>query len=130
MSPRGHSSWMPLQEIQSREEKDPDQIDEMPEQSRVLDSVGEPHRIRLPELRAGTPEIRVHHHPAEDVETVQSSQGEIDGEEIVGAGQFPCMEMVAVFEVLDDEEDEPKQDRPPHVEPKGPEAVAHQRCPG
>src|SRR5258706_14225006 len=37
----------------------------MPEEPRVLDPVGEPYRIRLPELGAGTPEIRVHRHPAQ-----------------------------------------------------------------
>src|SRR6185503_8036632 len=89
-----------LQKIQSRKEEDPDQIDEMPEKAGVLDPVGEPHRIRLPELRAGTPEIGIHRHPADHVEPVQPRQGEIDGEEVVVAGQFPQTEMVAVFEVL------------------------------
>ena len=119
-----------LQKIQRREEEDPDQIHEMPEEARVLDPVGEPHRIRLPELRAGAPEIGVHHHPAEHVEHVQAGQRVVDGEEVVGAGKFPQVEMVAVFEVLDHEEDEPEQDRRPHVDPKGPEAAAHQRRPG
>src|SRR5258705_12053751 len=115
-----------LQKIQRREEKDPDQIHEMPEEPRVLDPVGEPYRIRLPELGAGTPEIRVHRHPAQHVEPVQSGQGVVDGEEVVGAGKGALVEMGAVFEVFDDQEGEPKQDRPTHVEPKGPEAAAHQ----
>src|SRR5713101_3460724 len=109
-----------LQKVEGREEEDPDQIHEMPEEARVLDPVGEPLRIRLPELRAGTPEIRVHGHPAKHVKPVQSGQGEIDSEKVVGAGYGPLVEMGAVFEVLDDEEGEPKQDRPPHVDPEGP----------
>src|SRR5687767_11343425 len=86
-----------LQKIQGREKEDPDQIHEMPEEARVLDAVGEPDWIRLPELRAGTPEIGVHHHTAEHVEHVQASQGVVDGEEVVGARIFPQPEMVAVF---------------------------------
>ena len=61
-----------LQKIQGREEEDPDQIHEMPEEARVLDPIGEPHGIRLPELRARTPEIGVYHHPAKHVEHVQT----------------------------------------------------------
>src|SRR5258705_2926458 len=95
-----------LQEIEGREEEDPDQIHEMPEEARVLDPVGEPLRIRLPQLRAGTPEIRAHHHPAKHVEPVQSGQVEIDGEEVIGARYGPLVEMGAIFEVLDDDEDE------------------------
>src|SRR4026209_549201 len=113
-----------LQKIQGREEEDPDQIDEMPEETRVLDPVGEPDRIRLPELRARAPEIGVHHHPAEHMEHVQSGQGVVDGEEVAAAGKFPQAEMVTVFEVLDHEEDKPEQDRRSHVESKGPEAAA------
>src|SRR5688572_4798831 len=90
-----------LQKIQGREKEDPDQVDEMPEEARVLDPVGEPHRVRLPELRAGAPEIGVHHHPAEHVEHVQAGQGVVEGEEVIGAGVFPQLEMVAVFEILD-----------------------------
>src|SRR4029450_4714921 len=92
-----------LQKIQGRKEENPDQIDEVPEEARVLDPVGEPRRIRLPELRTGTPEIRVHYHPAEHVETVQTGQGVVDGEEVVSVRQRAFVEIGAVFEVLDDE---------------------------
>src|SRR5215470_17368107 len=95
-----------LQKIEGREQKDPDQIDEMPEEASVLDPVGEPRRIFLPELRTGTPEIRVHRHSPKHVEPVQAGQGEVDGEEVVGAGQRAFVEMGAVFKVLDDEEGE------------------------
>src|SRR6266699_3546778 len=96
-----------LQKIQSREQEDPDQIHEMPEEARVLDPVDEPLRVRLPELRAGAPEIGVHTHPAEHVEHVQAGQGEVEGEEVTGAGKSPLLEMGTVFEVLHDEKDEP-----------------------
>src|SRR4029450_10892742 len=89
-----------LQKIQGREKEDPDQIHEMPEETRVLDPVGEPHRIRLPELRAGAPEICVHAHPADDVQHVQPGQREVDGEEVIRAGKEPVVKLVAVFEVL------------------------------
>ena len=45
-------------------------------------------------------------------------------------GKRPCVELVAVLEVLDHEEDEPEEDRPPHVDPERPEVAAHQRRPG
>src|SRR5687768_16257663 len=106
-----------LQKIQDREEEDPDQIHEMPEEARVLDPVGEPCRVRLVELRARAPEIGVHRHPAQHMEHVQAGQGEIDGEKVVGAGIEMVFELRAVFEVLDHEEHEPEQDRQPHVEP-------------
>ncbi len=102
----------------------------MPEEAGVLDPVGEPFRVCLPELRPGAPEIGVHRHPADYVEHVQAGQGEVDGEKVVGAGKEPALELVAVFEVLDHEEDAPEQDRRPHVDPKGAEAAAHQRRPG
>src|SRR3954471_11059036 len=88
-----------LEQIQRREEKDPDQIHEVPEQARVLDSVGEPLRVRVPLLRAGPQEVRVHAHPAEHVEHVEAGQGEVDGQEVVRAGKEPELELVAVFEV-------------------------------
>src|SRR6476660_10312068 len=88
-----------LQEIEGREQEDPDQIHEMPEEARVLDAIGKPLRVRLPELRAGPQEVGVHAHPAEHVEHVQARQGEIDGEEVVGAGKEPGLELVAVFEI-------------------------------
>src|SRR5438093_9103832 len=100
-----------LQKIEGREQEDPDQIHEMAEEARVLDAIGEPLRVRLPELRAGPQEVGVDTHPAEHVEHVQAGQGEVEGEEIVGAGKEPGLELVAVLEVLDHEEHESEQDR-------------------
>src|SRR5260370_29460415 len=88
-----------LQKVEGREEEDPDQSHEMPEKARVLDPVDEPLGVRLPELRAGTPEIGIHRHPADHVEHVQAGQGEIDREKVVGARKEPVLEFVAVFEV-------------------------------
>src|SRR3982751_1366562 len=85
-----------LQKVKGREQEDPDQIHEMPEESRMFNPVGEPFRVRLPELRPGSPEIRVHGHPADDVEHVQPGQREIDGEKVVRAGKQPELELVAV----------------------------------
>src|SRR4029453_16940565 len=84
-----------LQKIQSREQEDPDQVDEVPEEARVLDAVGEPRRIRLPELRARTPEVGVHHHAADHVQHVQPGQREVDREEVVGARKQVIVELVA-----------------------------------
>src|SRR5215212_5033117 len=89
-----------LQQVKGWEQEDPDQIDEVPEQARVLDPVREPLRVRLPELGARSPEIGVHRQPGEDVKHVQPGQGEIQGEEVVGAGKESELELVAVFEVL------------------------------
>src|SRR5207342_325304 len=108
-----------LQKVESREQEDPDQIHEVPEEARVLDPVGEPLWIRLPELRAWPPEIGVHHHPAKHVQHVQAGQREIDGEEVVGAWEEPGLELVAVLEVLDDQKHTPEKDRAPHVHPEG-----------
>src|SRR6185436_8276367 len=118
-----------LQKIQSREEKDPDQVDKMPEEARMLNPIDEPLRVRLIELRAGTPEIRVHRHPTDDVKHVQTGEREIDREEVAGARKQPGLELVAVFEILDDEENAAEQDRRSHVEAIGPETVPHQRRP-
>src|SRR3954465_2990343 len=107
-----------LQKVKGREEKDPDQIHEMPEESRMFNPVREPLRVGLPELRPGSPEIRVHGHPANDMHTVQPSQREIDREKVVGAGKEPEFELVAVFEILDHQEDAPEQNRRPHIHPK------------
>src|SRR6187200_1223909 len=93
-----------LQKIEGREQEDPDQIHEMPEEPRVLDPIGEPLRVCLPLLRARTPEVSVHRHPAGHVEHVQAGQGEVDGEEVVGAGVEMVLELRAVFEELDHEE--------------------------
>src|SRR5262245_8502983 len=103
MSSRGHSSWMPyrrcrvtkdaaLQKIERRKEENPNQIDKVPEEPGVLDSVGEPHRIRLPQLGARTPEIRIHHHSAEHVKPMQAGQCVVDGEEVVGVRQRAFVE--------------------------------------
>src|SRR3954471_8510665 len=94
-----------LQKVKGREQEDPDQIHEVPEEPRMLDPVREPLRVRLPELRPGSPEVRVHRHPADDVQHVQPGEREVDGEKVVGAGKEPELELVAVFEVLDHEED-------------------------
>src|SRR4029078_12163857 len=75
-----------LQKIQGREQEDPDKIHEMPEESRVLHPVGEPHRVRLVELRSGAQEIGVHRHAADHVQHVQACEGEISGEEDVSPG--------------------------------------------
>src|SRR5262245_23712087 len=99
-----------LKEIQGREKEDPYQIDEVPEEARVLDPVGEPHRIRLPQLRARTPEVGIDQHPADHVKPVQSGQREIDGEKVVGTGEEVMFELGGVFEVLHDEEDQSEQD--------------------
>src|SRR5262245_50169734 len=100
-----------LQKIQGRKQEDTDQIDEVPEQPGVLHPVGEPRRVGLPQLRARTQEIGVHRHPAHHVQHVQPGQREVDGQEVVGAGKQVVVELVAVFEILDDEEHAPEQDR-------------------
>src|SRR6187551_3330518 len=111
-----------LQEIECREQEDPDQIHEMPEEPRVLDAIGKPLRVRLPERRAGPQEVGVHTHAAEHMEHVQARQGEVEGEEVAVAWELARAEMVTVFEVLDHEENGPEEDRDPHVDPEGPEA--------
>src|SRR4026209_650167 len=99
-----------LQKIKGREQEDPDQIHEMPEETRVLDPIGKPLRVGLPQLRARTPEIRVHCHATHHMEHVQPRQREVNGEEVVGAREKMVVELVAVLEILDDEKDPAEQD--------------------
>src|SRR5262245_62012259 len=107
------SAWLPmvcallrLQQVENREEEDPDQIDEVPEEARVLDPVGEVLGIGLPELGARSPEVGVHSHAADHVQTVQAGEREVDRQERALARHQALVELVRVLEVLDEQEAE------------------------
>ena len=119
-----------LEDEEAQEQEDPDDIDEVPEQTRVLDPVGEPALVLVPQLGAGAPEIGVDDHPADHVEGVEPGHREVDRQEGVGRGVQVVVQLGRVLEVLDDQEDQAEQHRQPHVQPERSEAVAHQRGPG
>src|SRR5262249_28367581 len=74
-------------------------------------------------------EIRVHRHTPHHVEHVQAGQREVEREEVARAREQPVFELVAVFEILHDEEDAAKQDRGRLIDPKRAETVALERRP-
>ena len=67
-----------LQQIQNREKKDPDEIDEVPEKTGDLDAVGETFRFRAPHLCACPPQERDHERSAENVQGVQGGEGKVN----------------------------------------------------
>ena len=67
------------------------------------------HTGRLPQRRAGAPGIGVHHHAAEDVEHVQAGQGVVEGKKLLVLRYSPDVEVMAVFEILHDKEDQPER---------------------
>ena len=107
----------PSDQVEQREEEDPDQVDEVPVQRAQLDRHVVVGRVLALASRAVShPEQ--HRHADDDVERVQAGGQEVDGEEEVGArilrqlrgrvnhlpGQRADVELVRVLEVLDDEE--------------------------
>src|SRR6516225_6310640 len=70
-----------LQQIQHGEKEDPDQIDEVPVEPRVLDAVRELIRIGLPQLGAWSEEVQHDDHAAYDVEPVKPGHREVDRQE-------------------------------------------------
>ena len=91
-----------------KEEEDPNQVDEVPEQPRVLDAIREVLLVFLPELGAGPPEVGVDRHPAHDVEHVQPGHREVDREEGVRARKIPVVELRRILEYLTTRKTAPK----------------------
>src|SRR5262245_66107732 len=69
----------PLQEIQHRKEKDPNQIDEMPEQARHLDSIDVPVRVGPEHLSVRSPDVGNKNRAAEHVKGVPGRQRKVNG---------------------------------------------------
>src|SRR5688572_13145568 len=72
-----------LQQIENREQKDPDQIDEVPEQAGDFDAVGVLLWRLLPPATAGEEEIRHDDRATNDVRGMQAGEREVNRE--VGA---------------------------------------------
>src|SRR2546423_1540162 len=89
------------EEVERGEEEDPHQVDEVPVEAGVLDTVGEVLGIGVPHLRPRGEQEAVDDHPADDVQPVQASEGEVDGEEVVVRGEVVVVELVRILEVLD-----------------------------
>src|SRR4051794_6288467 len=86
-----------LHEVQNREEKNPDEVDEMPVKADDLDPVGITLRLFGPHLRAGSEKIEKDDDAAEDVNSVQAGHREVDAEEVVRLREPSLVELVAVF---------------------------------
>ena len=69
-----------LQQIQNREQEDPNQVDEVPEQSGNFDAVGVTFGLGLPHLCARTPNVKDHQRAADDVQRVQAGEREVNRE--------------------------------------------------
>src|SRR5205807_7844601 len=100
------TSLLLLHEIQNREKKDPDQVDEVPVKADDLDPVRITLRLFGPHLRARPEEIEKHDHAAEDMQTVQARHREVDRQEIVRLRKTAFPELVRVLESFGREEDQ------------------------
>src|SRR5262247_2620591 len=93
------------EEVEGREEEDPDDVDEVPVEADVLDrrvpARGEAARHRRRD--------RERDDPAEDVEAVEPRQEEVGPVEEVRARVVPVVELVGVLEALHDEEREAEE---------------------
>src|SRR6266850_4038485 len=73
------SIW--LKQVKERKNENPDQVYKVPEQAGDLNSIGEMLGVALVKLCPnGQPEVREDNHPTEDVQSVESGDGEIAGE--------------------------------------------------
>src|SRR2546425_2507415 len=88
------ASMRTSEEVERREEEDPDQVDEVPVEARVLDPVGEMLGIGLPHPAAPGEQEGVDDDPADDVQTVQSGEQKVNGEEVVVRGEVVVVELV------------------------------------
>src|SRR2546430_10765815 len=113
------ASMRTSEEVEGREEEDPDQVDEMPVEAGILHPVCEMLGIRLPHPAAPGEQEGVDDDPADDVQAVQPGEQEVDGVEVVVLGEVVVVELVRVLEVLHHQEDErQKHGRAhPHLEP-------------
>src|SRR5947207_4346235 len=73
-------SLMRLEEVEDRENKDPNKVDEVPEKATNLDAIGHMFGILTVEPFAVDEEVQEHQGPGEHVQTMESGDGEIDGE--------------------------------------------------
>src|SRR5207237_8955969 len=69
-----------LEKIKHREKENPDQIDEVPKQTRNFNPIGEPLRVGFPELGAGPPKNPDNNGPAKHVQGMQRREGKINPE--------------------------------------------------
>src|SRR6185295_19301852 len=67
-----------LQEIEDREEENPDQINEVPEQTGNLNAIGVPFRVGFPQAGQRTPNRKNHNSATQNVERVQPGQRKIN----------------------------------------------------
>src|ERR1043166_7219470 len=109
------------QQIERREEEDPDEVDEVPIEANDLDAVGEALRLALPHLRAEGQKVGEDDHSAENVQAVQAGHREVDGEEVVRLREVLVREAQVVLVRLDQHEDQAAEqgdadEDPPHLQ--------------
>src|ERR1017187_1708562 len=103
------------QKIECWKQENPHEIDEVPVQAGNFDAIGEAFGVSLPHLAAGSPEVGVDDHAADDVQPVQTGHGEVDRHECAGRRPYPVLEFMRVLKTLDYQEDYAAQDRHSHV---------------
>src|SRR3954463_7813805 len=91
------ASMRTSEEVERREEEDPDQVDEMPVEAGVLDAVGEVLGIGGPEARSGAEQVAVDDDPADDMQAVQARHREVDGVEVVVRRDVAEVDLVLVL---------------------------------
>jgi hypothetical protein len=74
-----------LHQIEDGENEDPDEVDEVPEETSDFDAIGEPFGVGIKHFATEEEIISEDQGTADDVETVETGDGEIDG--VVGV---PC----------------------------------------
>src|SRR5437868_1032672 len=94
------------QQVESWEEEDPHQVDEVPVEADDLDAIREARRLGFPHLRAEGQEVGEDDHAAEDVQSVQAGHGEVDDGEVVRRREVMVLEAEAVLVGLDAHEEE------------------------
>src|ERR1043165_1669400 len=84
-----------LQQIKDWEEEYPNEIDEVPEQAGNLDAIGVTNRILTPDAGQRSPNNKNHDCSANDVQGMQTGQGEINR----GISVVPRTVVADVFDV-------------------------------
>src|SRR5947209_1290517 len=100
-----------LHEVQNREKKNPDKVNEMPVEADDLDPVRITLRLFGPHLRARPEEIEKDDHTAENEQAVQPCHREVDAQEVVGLREAAFLKFVSVFESFVDEKKQCAEDR-------------------
>src|SRR6187200_2967309 len=84
-----------LKQVKEREDEDPNQVDEVPEESGHLDAIGKMLRVFPVEPGARTPEEGENQDSTENVQAMQAGDHEIRGEigAVLGSERTPVIDI-------------------------------------